>query len=79
MKAAVKESPSSSLGNFAELQPIGAAETLSRLEQMEGVLLGTAVGDALGLPAEGLSPRRIARRWRGDWRMRLFFWVGDDE
>lgn len=27
-----------------------------------GVLLGTAVGDALGLPHEGLHPRRIARR-----------------
>ncbi len=28
-----------------------------------GCLLGTAVGDALGLPAEGLSRRRIAARW----------------
>lgn len=27
-----------------------------------GVILGTAVGDALGLPYEGLSPRRVARR-----------------
>lgn len=37
----------------------------------ENVLLGTAVGDSLGLPAEGLSPKVIARRWRGLWRQRL--------
>lgn len=29
-----------------------------------GCLLGTAVGDALGLPAEGMSRQRIARRWK---------------
>lgn len=38
---------------------------------LRAVLLGTAVGDALGLPAEGLSPRTIQRRWKGEWRMRL--------
>ncbi len=47
----------------------------SRQDQLEsafcGVLIGTAVGDALGLPAENLSPARIRRRWHGDWRMRL--------
>ncbi len=32
-------------------------------ERLEGVLLGTAVGDALGLPLEGLSARAIARRF----------------
>lgn len=31
--------------------------------RLAGVLLGTALGDALGLPAERLSPRAIARRW----------------
>ncbi|MEI8234150.1 MAG: ADP-ribosylglycohydrolase family protein [Verrucomicrobiota bacterium] len=39
-------------------------------------MFGTAVGDALGLPGEGLSPKRIARWWRGDWRMRLFLGRG---
>lgn len=34
-------------------------------------LLGTAVGDALGLPAEGLSRSRIARLWQGKWHHRL--------
>jgi ADP-ribosylglycohydrolase len=32
-------------------------------ERLSNVLLGTAVGDALGLAAEGMSPRAIARRW----------------
>ena len=41
-----------------------------------GVLLGTAVGDALGLPAENLSPDRIRKWWRGEWRMRLLFGHG---
>jgi ADP-ribosylglycohydrolase len=40
-------------------------------ETFGGVLLGTAVGDALGLPAENLSPERIHRLWKGDWRMRF--------
>jgi ADP-ribosylglycohydrolase len=39
-------------------------------------LIGTAVGDALGLPAENLSPGRIHRLWKGDWRMRFVFGKG---
>lgn len=39
-------------------------------------LLGGALGDALGLPAEGLTSRRIARMWRGSWRHRFFFGKG---
>lgn len=31
------------------------------IERIRGVLLGTALGDAAGLPFEGLSPQRIAR------------------
>jgi len=44
--------------------------------RLAGLILGTAVGDALGLPAEGLSPARIQRRWNNDWRMRLVFGRG---
>jgi ADP-ribosyl-[dinitrogen reductase] hydrolase len=44
---------------------------LNHQERLVGVLLGTAVGDALGLPAEGLGPRVIAARWKGQWRHRL--------
>ncbi len=36
-----------------------------------GALLGTAVGDALGLPAEGLSRARLQRRWPGPWKHRF--------
>ena len=32
-------------------------------DRMAGVLLGTALGDALGLPCEGMSPDRIRRRF----------------
>jgi ADP-ribosyl-[dinitrogen reductase] hydrolase len=45
-------------------------------EHFAGVLLGTAVGDALGLPAEGLTQRRIERRWHGNWRHRFLFGYG---
>ncbi len=40
------------------------------------VLLGTAVGDSLGLPAEGLSRRVIHKRWPGPWKQRLVFGKG---
>lgn len=45
-------------------------------DRFAGVLLGTAVGDALGLPAEGMSRGRILRRWRGVWRHRFLFGRG---
>lgn len=40
------------------------------------ILLGTAVGDSVGLPAEGLSRATVARRWHGEWRQRLVFGRG---
>lgn len=33
------------------------------LDRVEGALLGCALGDALGLPCEGLAPRTLARRF----------------
>jgi ADP-ribosyl-[dinitrogen reductase] hydrolase len=45
-------------------------------DRLAGILLGTAVGDALGLPAEGLSPRRRRRLMPGPWRHRLIFGHG---
>jgi len=48
----------------------------NKQERLVGCLLGTAVGDALGLPAEGIGPARIARLWRGPWRHRLVFGRG---
>jgi len=32
-------------------------------DRIAGTLLGTALGDALGLPCEGMSAKRIARRF----------------
>lgn len=41
-----------------------------------GLLLGTAVGDSMGLPSEGMSPRRIRRLWSEEVRHRLLFGRG---
>ena len=43
---------------------------------VHGVLIGTAVGDALGLPAEGLSPKRIKANGWNQWDHRLLFGKG---
>lgn len=56
------------------MKPLENSDRLS--EAFAGVLLGTAVGDALGLPAEGLSPELIRKRWKGEWRMRFAFGRG---
>ncbi len=45
-------------------------------ERLAGLLLGTAAGDSLGLPGEGLSRRQWARRFPGPLRRRLFFGRG---
>jgi ADP-ribosylglycohydrolase len=49
---------------------------MSESGRFAGLLLGTAVGDALGLPAENLSPEKIRRRWPGGWKMRFIFGRG---
>jgi len=41
------------------------------MDRLLGLLLGTAVGDAIGLPREGLSRRRAARLYPGALRQRL--------
>ncbi|EIP98931.1 ADP-ribosylglycohydrolase [Opitutaceae bacterium TAV1] len=45
--------------------------TPDHAKRLAGVLLGTAAGDALGLPAEGLAPLKIAARWKGRWKHRF--------
>src|SRR3954454_23969296 len=45
-------------------------------DRIAGMLLGTAVGDALGLPREGLSPGRARRMFGSEVRHRLFFGRG---
>ncbi|RYD35828.1 MAG: ADP-ribosylglycohydrolase family protein, partial [Verrucomicrobiaceae bacterium] len=39
-------------------------------------MLGTALGDSLGLPSEGMSRGRIARRWKGELQQRFLFGRG---
>ncbi|MBK1834811.1 ADP-ribosylglycohydrolase family protein [Roseibacillus ishigakijimensis] len=53
-------------------------------EHLHGLLLGTAIGDSVGLPAEGLSPRAIAKLgWDKTWKQRFFLgrgmWSDDTE
>jgi ADP-ribosyl-[dinitrogen reductase] hydrolase len=38
-------------------------QPINKLDRLEGALLGTALGDALGLPMEGLSSSDIAQRF----------------
>lgn len=45
-------------------------------DRLTGILLGTAVGDALGLHAEGLTPQRRRRLFPGPWRYRFLFGRG---
>jgi len=45
-------------------------------DRFAGLLLGTAVGDSLGLPAEGISRGRIQRMWHGRWQHRFLFGQG---
>ncbi len=49
---------------------------LSLQERLTGLLLGGAVGDALGLPWEGLSRSRLSKMCPGELRHRFFFGRG---
>jgi ADP-ribosyl-[dinitrogen reductase] hydrolase len=43
----------------------------SRADRFRGLMSGIAAGDALGLPLEGLSPRRARKLFPPPWRHRL--------
>ncbi|TET37678.1 MAG: hypothetical protein E3J72_04725 [Planctomycetota bacterium] len=45
-------------------------------DRFAGILLGTAVGDSLGLPAEGMSRRRMKKIFKGEWRQRFILGRG---
>lgn len=50
-------------------------------DRFRGLILGTAVGDAIGLPAEGISRQRARKMFTGPWRHRLvcgYGMVSDD-
>jgi hypothetical protein len=49
--------------------------------RLRGIILGTAVGDALGLPLENLGPRRAAKLFPGQLKHHFFLkrgMVSDD-
>ncbi len=49
---------------------------MASAKAIEGCLLGTAIGDALGLPRENLSPRRAARMFGPPGRFQFLFGRG---
>ncbi len=54
----------------------GSPHSADSGEPFRGLILGTAAGDAIGLPAEGLSRERIDHRWSGPWKHRFVFGRG---
>lgn len=65
-----------SLGSAATATRGADEKTDERATCWQGLLVGTAVGDALGLPAEGLSRRRVRRLYQSNWHHRLAFGHG---
>jgi ADP-ribosyl-[dinitrogen reductase] hydrolase len=59
-----------------EAQPRSSENTSCAADRLAGTLLGIALGDALGLPCEGMSPRSIARRFGTVDRFRLLGQTG---
>ena len=47
-------------------------ENMQIEQRWRGLILGTAVGDSLGLVAEGISLRRNAKLFHSHWRQRFF-------
>ncbi len=57
---------------------------MTPINKISGILLGTAVGDALGLPSEGMKPSTINKLgWTKHWKHRFLFsrgmWSDDTE
>ena len=66
--------------HFSTLPKTSTISGLCQLTKMDedqlknrfrGVILGTAAGDALGLPAEGISPKRAGKLFKGRWQHRF--------
>ena len=59
-----------------DTEPADKPEPLRHHQAIQGCLFGTAVGDAIGLPYEGLSSRRIQRLHAIPLKHRFFFGIG---
>ncbi|MEV6103325.1 ADP-ribosylglycohydrolase family protein [Streptomyces sp. NPDC051940] len=56
--------PAQGVATRTRLRPVpGAGAALDPRSRARGALLGLAVGDALGAPAENLKPSQIRKRW----------------
>lgn len=63
--------------HYVRIEGLNICEEFSmNREQIEGCLLGTAIGDYIGLPYENLSPRRASQLLGPASRHRLFFGYG---
>ncbi|MFG2560633.1 ADP-ribosylglycohydrolase family protein [Streptomyces sp. NPDC048496] len=62
-EAAPYDADTPGTGRSAHADHADDAERLDRADRARGALLGLAVGDALGAPAENLRPSEIRRRW----------------
>lgn len=61
---------------FAVTAPAAKTDSAAKRDRVRGMLIGTAVADALGLPMEGLSRTRAARMFPGPLRHRLILGRG---
>ena len=49
---------------------------ISKQQRWRGLILGTAIGDSVGLAAEGISRRRNHKLFKQHWKQRLFLGYG---
>ena len=77
MSSGITKVPSAVPGRSKHPGAFEVLESQAGEERLRGVLVGTALGDSVGLPAEGLSRQKIAQLgWGKPWRQRFFFGRG---
>jgi len=58
------------------MKTVGVDRMIDNKNRFRGMILGTAVGDSVGLPAEGIGRSRAERMFKGRWRHRLVLGKG---
>ena len=61
LKPLDRSSPGQSEASFRQALALVLEKRNKRRERLRGLMIGTAVGDSLGLPFEGLGPGRVKR------------------